>query len=340
MNRLYQNERLDRAPAITPQLNANCSVRLASLLALFLLCHGLHNAAAAGRERGLTKVGEFVYSDYWGPYPVREINPNDKINLLGSIMSLQSPGTNLDIRLLLSIIARGADDTPRNFTGGLDVQVRSTTNESSPRNILGSLPRTPVRLDSEPGRPGPLHATKLAAQPLDSSRSVYLYELTLHVPLQPPQTEIPEFVSIVSGMYNELDFWRWNRRKGQPPASKPSPVARDRNSAPVQQKAEHSVPPTATASVPHAAAGPTPVPTATLPLPEVRLSITREGGYLLIICSPAVTNAVLEETLLTSSPWQWRPVMTDSNAQTAGWYVPPDDGARAFRVRIPGGPGQ
>ena len=32
--------------------------------------------------------------------------------------------------------------------------------------------------------------------------------------------------------------------------------------------------------------------------------------------------------------------MTGSKAQTAGWYVPPDDGARAFRVRIPGGPGQ
>jgi len=340
MNRLYQKESSDRALAITPQLNANCSVRLASLLALFLLCHGLHNAAATGLERALTKVGGLVYSDYWGPYPVREINPDDKITLLGSIMGLQSPGTNLHIRLLLGIIARGGDDTPRDFTGSLDVQVRSSTNESSPHNILGSLPTTPVRLDSEPGRPGPLHAMKLASQPLDSSRSVYLYELTPHVPLQPPQTEFPEFVSIVSGMYNELDFWRWDLRKGQPPASKPSPVARDKNSAPVQQKAEHPAPPTATVSVPHAAAGPTAVPTAAVPLPEVRLSITREGGYLLITCSPAVTNAVLEETLLASSPWQWRPVMTDSNAQTAGWYVPPDDGARAFRVRISGGPGQ
>ena len=107
MNCFRQNEGLDRAPAITPQLNAKCSVRLASLLALFLMCHGLHNAAAAGLERGLTKVGGLVYSDYWGPYPVREINPDDKINLLGSIMSLQSPGANLDIRLLLGIIAEG-----------------------------------------------------------------------------------------------------------------------------------------------------------------------------------------------------------------------------------------
>ena len=243
---------------------------------------------------------------------------------LGSIVSLQPPGTNLDIRLLLGIIAQGNDDTPRDFTGSLDVQVRSSTNESSPRNILGWLPSTPVTLDSEPSRPGPLHATKLAAQPLDSSRSVYLYELTLHVPLQPPQTEIPEFVSIVSGMYNELDFWRWNRREGQLPANKPSRFAHGGNPAPVQQQAGHSVPPTATASLPPAAADPTAVPTAAVPLPEVRLSITREGGYLLITCSPVVTNAVLEETPLTSSPWQWRPVMTDSNAQTAGWYVPPE----------------
>ena len=108
-------------------------------------------------------------------------------------------------------------------------------------------------------------------------------------------------------MYNELDFWRWNRRKGQPPSSKLAPVARDRNSAPAQQKAEHSLPPTATASVLHAAAGPTSRSSAAVPLPEVRLSITCEGGYLLINCSPTVTNAVLEETLLTSSPWQWRP---------------------------------
>ena len=78
---------------------------------------------------------------------------------------------------------------------------------------------------------------------------------------------------------------------------------------------------------------------AAVSLPVVKLSITRENGYLVITCSPAVTNAVLEETPLTASPWQWRPVTTDSNTYTAGWYVPPDDGARAFRVRIPGGPG-
>ena len=157
------------------------------------------------------KVGGFVYSDYWKPFPVREINPHDKINLLGSIVSVTPPGTNLDVRLLLGIIASGNDNTPRDFTGSLQVQVRSSTNESSLRNILGQVGVTPIELDSPSNRPGPLQATKLATEPLDSSRSVYLYELTLRVPLQPPQTDIPELVTITSGMYNELDFWRWAR---------------------------------------------------------------------------------------------------------------------------------
>jgi len=66
MNRLYKNEGLDRVLAITRQLNAYLSVLWASLLALFLLCVGLCNTAAAALEPGAMKVGGFGYSEWAG----------------------------------------------------------------------------------------------------------------------------------------------------------------------------------------------------------------------------------------------------------------------------------
>ncbi len=73
----------------------------------------------------------------------------------------------------------------------------------------------------------------------------------------------------------------------------------------------------------------------TIAIPEIRLSITKQDGFLLITFSPAVTNANLEQANVNSYPWAWQPAITvTNNSATNGWYVDPTLEARVFRVRI------
>ncbi len=318
-------------------MNKHPSILAAVLVFLAIPFVLPRHAAAANLEPGFSEDGRLMYSDHWGRSPVREVDPRERVNVLGTTMGLEPGGTNLEIRLMVAFIGPGTAEAPRGFTGTLDVQVRSSTNETSPRNIIGALPSFPVSLQPGGSRPF-FEATKHSTQSIDSSRSLYLYELALRVPLRRPLTDIPEFVSICSGMYNELMFLRITRRTFEPPAAEPTPVVETSGSGMTVKGAALGHPAASLPGLPIAARPPT-SRAPDVQAPEVRLSITKERDFILITCSPALTNAILEETSLTSSPWQWRPVMIGSNAQIAGWYVPPEDGARAFRVRIPPPPG-
>jgi hypothetical protein len=76
------------------------------------------------------------------------------------------------------------------------------------------------------------------------------------------------------------------------------------------------------------------------PQPQVVLSIQQKPDYLLITCSPAVAGGELQAADLNAVPLNWRPVLTGTNIPYTGWYVPPDDGARAFRIKLNQAPGE
>jgi hypothetical protein len=46
---------------------------------------------------------------------------------------------------------------------------------------------------------------------LGDDRTLFLYELDFSIPLNKKLSEVPEFISILSSMYGELDFWRYTR---------------------------------------------------------------------------------------------------------------------------------
>ena len=311
---------------------------LSVLILLAVSCSLPRSAAASSLEPVLSQDGRLMYSDHWGRSPVREVDPRERVNVLGTTMGLEPGGTNLEMRLMVAFIGPGTADAPRGFSGTLDVQVRSSADETTPRNIIGELPSFPVSLQPGGSRRF-FNAIKHSVQSVDSSRSLYLYELTLRVPLRRPLTDIPEFVSICSGMYGELVFLRITRRTVEPPVQ-PTPVVENRGLSAALKGAARLGPPAPSSSGLPAAVAPLTTRAPVVQAPEVRLSIIKEKDYFLITCSPVLTNAILEETSLAPSPWQWHPVMTGSNARTPGWYVPPDDGARAFRLRIPTPPGQ
>jgi hypothetical protein len=267
-------------------------------------------------------TGRPVYTDLWGSSPLRPVDTESRVELLGTTLALGAQGTNLDVKLMVAIISYGTNDYPRDFTGGISAQVRSSTNESSLKNLLGQLDSSVV-LHPASKAGGPVRATRRWGEMLDNGRALFVYELDFTVPLRKKLNEIPEFISILSGMYDELNFWNYRRMLGVQtnyPSIATIPGPRGKDSA---------KPAKASATL-----GGEPTPRlATKTLPEIRLSITREKDYLLITCSPVAENAELEEVDLTSSLFAWRPIQGSTN-QGSRWYVPPTDGARAFRVKI------
>jgi hypothetical protein len=127
-------------------------------------------------------------------------------------------------------------------------------------------------------------------------------------------------------------FWKYTRHSVSPPSGPPASVALGVPAIPAkalrpQEKQTVAEPVPKFASPPSAAAN-------QRPASDIRLAVKRENGYLLITCAPAAEGGVLEEANLNSSPLEWRPLLEDTNWSNR-WYVPPNDGARAFRLKIP-----
>jgi hypothetical protein len=207
------------------------------------------------------------------------------------------------------------------MNGSISAAVCSNTNELNTNSVFGRL-EGPVLFDAQKPSHGAITVVKHASQRLDAERTLFIYEVNLKIPLQRQIRDIPEFIRIIASLAGELNFWRYVRRTIPPDervgtlqltSTLPTPSITKARSPGISQSA----------------------PPNTNPVPDLRISIVREGDFLIITCSPHVVDrALLEQADSISSPLQWRPLQNGSNYQNR-WYVPPDDGARAFRIKIP-----
>ena len=85
------------------------------------------------------KSGQLIYRDHWGATPITNLNPENRFNILGTILSLGPGGTNIEIRLLTATIDKGTNDFPDPAGLNFSVQARSSPDESSPSNIFGGI---------------------------------------------------------------------------------------------------------------------------------------------------------------------------------------------------------
>jgi hypothetical protein len=275
-------------------------------------------------------TGRRAYADYWGLSPIREIDSSDGVNLLGTMIALGRGGTNLDMRLILALISQDANGLPQGMNGTILASVCSSTNELDKNNVFGRLDGS-IAFNSENGSNSAIAVVKHTSETLDKERTLFVYEVNLEIPLQKQIRVIPEYVRIIATFPGELNFWRYVRET-IPPEERPVnlPLA----SALPGPKAASASPEQPRAGVRSAANVNAPVQPKTEQVPDVRISIVRDGEFFIITCSPHVDRALLEQADLNSSPLQWRPLSSGSNYQSR-WYAPPDDGARAFRIRIP-----
>jgi ankyrin repeat protein len=93
------------------------------------------NAAPNGQllPRVDPTTGQLVYTDHWGDTPVRDVSRRSRINYLGTTLALEPNGTNLEVRLLTAIFDSSAKEFPDDNGFNFSIQVRSSTNESSPQ---------------------------------------------------------------------------------------------------------------------------------------------------------------------------------------------------------------
>jgi ankyrin repeat protein len=282
------------------------------------------------------KTGQLVCTDQWGDTPIRDLNPNSRFNVLGTTLALGPGGSNLELHLLTAIIDDGTNDFPDDAGLNFSVQVRSSPDESGPENILGQI-HSDVAFD--PGLPefAFVSTTRHGREKLDESHRLFLYEIAFQIPLREKLSMLPEYISLIYSEVNELVFLKYHRqiRSGEA-ADESSPPNADnaKNQSTTNSQVSKEKPQERPAITNAASAG------GSTSWPKVVLSLQREPGYLLIACSPKTEGNKLEGADLKVSPLQWRPVLTGTNDFSNGCYVPPDDGARAFRVKLnPSTPG-
>jgi hypothetical protein len=201
--------------------------------------------------------------------------------------------------------------------------------ESSPKNILGQV-ESGVTFGPAGDQFPHVRTIQLDCEKVGGGRTLFLYEIAIKVPLRQKLNEVPESISLITSAASELFFLNYVRQfhPGTPSASPTLPSGSQKLPSATNPRLPQAQPQSSPTGPAAAATG------ASTSWPQMLLSIQKEPGYLVITCSPKIEGSELQTADLNASSMRWRPVLTGTNNPSTGWYVPPDDGARAFRVKL------
>jgi hypothetical protein len=258
---------------------------------------------------------------------VREIDTREEFNTIGTDIWVPKGRTQFLLILNIAWIENGTNSLPQKFTGNIDLDVFSSTNET-PATRIGAR-HWNIKFD--PKTTAAKNVPFIVSRSmLDEKRSVYFCLLHLLVPVHPAlDSRFPKDISIWMAAGKDLIHYQIQEKDYLIDSSQ-NPVDFSMESG-LLKSANSTSQPLQTSTMASTNAIKSEITSSNI-APVLEISL--RDGFVLINSLPPVTNGVLEEANPNSYPLKWQPAIESSN-MPSGWELPLTSGSMLFRARMP-----